>query len=89
MAARHTSEQFVGSLQEIVATQSLAREIHVICDSASSHKTPLVQAFPAKRRRVHMHYTPTYSSWLSQVENSFARIHRDVITQGIFFHQRP
>ena len=36
-AARHTSEQFVGFLEEIVATQSLRREIHVICDNVSSH----------------------------------------------------
>ena len=83
-AARHTSEQFVGFLEEIVATQSPRREIHVICDNVSSHKTPLVQAFLAKHRRVHMHYTPTYSSWLNQVENWFARIQRDVITRGIF-----
>ncbi|MBK7264338.1 MAG: IS630 family transposase [Rubrivivax sp.] len=83
-AARHTSEQFVGFLEEIVATQSPRREIHVICDNVSSHKTDLVQAFLAKHRRVHMHYTPTYSSWLNQVENWFARIQRDVITRGIF-----
>ncbi len=83
-AARHTSEQFVVFLQEIAATQPLGRDIHVICDNVSSHKTPLVQAFLAKHRRVHMHYTPTYSSWLNQVENWFARIQRDVITRGIF-----
>jgi transposase len=83
-AARHTSEQFVGFLEEIVSTQRPGREIHVICDNVSSHKTPLVQAFLARHRRVHMHYTPTYSSWLNQVENWFARIQRDVITRGIF-----
>ena len=33
---------------------------------------------------MHIHYTPTYSSWLNQVENWFARIQRDVITRGIF-----
>ncbi|MCA0325383.1 MAG: transposase, partial [Proteobacteria bacterium] len=43
-----------------------------------------VQAFLDKHRRVHMHYTPTYSSWLNQVENWFARIQRDVITRGVF-----
>ena len=37
-----------------------------------------------KHRRVQIHYTPTYSSWLNQVENWFARIQRDVITRGIF-----
>ena len=83
-AARHTSGQFVGFLDEIVATQPPRRDIHVICDNVSSHKTPLVQAFLAKHRRVHMHYTPTYSSWLNQVENWFARIQRDVIRRGIF-----
>ena len=83
-AARHTSEQFVGFLEEIVATQPARRDIHVICDNVSSHKTPLVQAFLAKHQRVHMHYTPTYSSWLNQVENWFARIQRDVIARGIF-----
>jgi transposase len=37
-----------------------------------------------KHRRVQIHYAPTYSSWLNQVENWFARIQRDVITRGIF-----
>ena len=83
-AARHTSEQFVTFLEDIVASQSSRREIHVICDNVSSHKTPRVQAFLTKHRRVHMHYTPTYSSWLNQVENWFARIQRDVITRGVF-----
>src|SRR3974390_2304747 len=44
-AARHTSEQFVAFLQEIVASQSPRREIHVICDNVSSHKTELVEQF--------------------------------------------
>ena len=83
-AARHTSEQFVAFLADIVASQPRRREIHVICDNVSSHKTDLVEDFLAKHRRVHMHYTPTYSSWLNQVENRFARIQRDVITRGIF-----
>jgi len=83
-APRHTSEQFVGFLEEIVASQPRRREIHVICDNVSSHKTELVEAFLAKHARVHIHYTPTYSSWLNQVENWFARIQRDVITRGIF-----
>ena len=83
-ASRHTSEQFVGFLEGIVASQPKRRDIHVICDNVSSHKTELVEAFLAKHSRVHIHYTPTYSSWLNQVENWFARIQRDVITRGIF-----
>ena len=78
-AARHTSGQFVGFLDEIVATQPPRRDIHVICDNVSSHKTPLAswQSIGAS------HYTPTYSR-LNQVENWFARIQRDVISRGIF-----
>jgi transposase len=83
-AARHTSEQFVSFLEEVLASQPRRREIHVICDNVSSHKTDLVEAFLAKHRRVQIHYTPTYSSWLNQVENWFARIQRDVIARGIF-----
>ena len=83
-APRHTSEQFVAFLEEIVASQTRRRQIHVICDNVSSHKTELVEAFLARHPRAHIHYTPTYSSWLNQVENWFARIQRDVITRGIF-----
>jgi transposase len=83
-AARHTSEQFVGFLGDVLASQPEGREIHVICDNVSSHKTELVQAFLARHANVRIHYTPTYSSWLNQVDNWFARIQRDVIARGIF-----
>jgi transposase len=83
-APRHTSEQFVAFLQDVVATQPEQREIHVICDNVSSHKTEAVGDFLAKHARVRIHYTPTYSSWLNQVENWFSRIQRAVISRGIF-----
>ncbi len=83
-APRHTSVQFVAFLTEVVSAQPAAKEIHMICDNVSSHKTDVVQTFLANHTNVSMHYTPTYSSWLNQVENGFARIQRDVITRGIF-----
>ena len=83
-APRHTSEQFVAFLEEVVASQPGQREIHVICDNVSSHKTDLVGEFLASHAQVHIHYTPTYSSWLNQVENWFSRIQRNVISRGIF-----
>jgi len=43
-----------------------------------------VGQFLAAHPKVHLHYTPTYSSWLNQVENWFARIERDVIARGVF-----
>ena len=83
-APRHTSEQFVAFLTDVVSTQEAQREIHVICDNVSSHKTARVQEFLAVHPNVSIHYTPTYSSWLNQVENWFSRIQRDVITRGVF-----
>ncbi|SPK70469.1 Integrase, catalytic region [Cupriavidus taiwanensis] len=83
-APRHTSEQFVAFLTDVVASQGAEQEIHLICDNVSSHKTDLVRTFLSEHRNVRLHYTPTYSSWLNQVENWFARIQRDVIARGIF-----
>jgi transposase len=50
----------------------------------STHKTKRVREFLAEHPNVHLHFTPTYSSWLNQVENWFARIERDVIARGVF-----
>src|SRR3990172_7695930 len=83
-AAHHTSSAFVAFLAALVASQPKRRAIHVIADNLSAHKTPQVQAFLAAHPRVTMHYTPTYSSWLNQVELWFAKIERDVIARGIF-----
>ncbi|MCW5230231.1 IS630 family transposase [Verminephrobacter eiseniae] len=83
-AARHTSEQFVAFLTDIVASQCERQEIHVICGNVSSHKTQRVRDFLVRHGNVRMHFTPTYSSWLNQVENWFSRIQRDVITRGVF-----
>ena len=83
-AARHTSAEFVAFLADILAHQSKGKEIHVICDNLSAHKTSRVEQFLAVHPNVSLHYTPTYSSWLNQVELWFAKIERDVITRGIF-----
>jgi transposase len=83
-AARHTSQEFVAFLAEVVANQPRGKEIHLIADNLSAHKTVRVQHFLATHPKVHLHFTPTYSSWLNQVENWFARIEREVIARGVF-----
>ena len=82
--ARHTSAAFVAFLDQVLATQPQRREIHVICDNLSAHKTRAVRDWLAAHPRVTMHYTPTYSSWLNQIELWFAKIERDCIARGIF-----
>src|SRR5216683_992630 len=83
-AARHTSQEFVAFLAEVVANQPRGQEIHLIADNLSAHKTKRVTQFLAAHPKEHLHFTPTYSSWLNQVENWFAKIERDVIARGVF-----
>ena len=83
-AARHTSAEFVAFLADIVVNQPATQEIHVIADNLSAHKTKQVSEFLDRNRYVHLHFTPTYSSWLNQVELWFAKIERDVIARGVF-----
>ena len=87
-ASRHTSAEFVGFLQEIVASQPAGKPIHVIADNLSAHKTKAVEAFLQAHPKVRLHFTPTYASWLNQVENWFAKIQRHVIARGVF-HSLP
>ena len=83
-AARHTSQEFVSFLQEVIATQPEGREIHVILDNFATHKTQLVKALLTRHPNLTLHFTPTYSSWLNQVESWFSKLQRDVIDRGIF-----
>src|SRR5271170_5995737 len=82
--ARHTSAEFVAFLTDIVIDQPRGKEIHVIADNQSAHKSRPVTDFLAVHPKVHLHFTPTYSSWLNQVELWFSKIDRDVIARGVF-----
>lgn len=83
-AARHTSVEFVDFLRDVLASCEPGREIHIICDNLSAHKTKLVDAFLDEHPNVQLHFTPTYSSWLNQVELWFSKVQRDVIARGVF-----
>lgn len=66
-AERHTSQAFVAFLAELLTTVPKKFEVHIICDNLSAHKTKRVEEFLAAHPRVHLHFTPTYSSWLNQL----------------------
>src|SRR5438067_2247877 len=83
-AERHTSGEFVAFLTDIVVNQPKGKEIHVIADNLSAHKTKQVDAFLVAYPRVALHFTPTYSSSLNQIELWFAKIERDCLARGIF-----
>jgi transposase len=83
-AARHTAREFIPFLDGLVERAGRAQEIHVVLDNLSAHKTKDVEQFLAEHPQVRFHFTPTYSSWLNQVELGFAQIQRDVIARGVF-----
>jgi len=69
---RHRAEEFRDFLDAVDAAVPAELEVHVILDNASIHKAPPIRAWLAKRPRYHLHFTPTYASWLNQVERFFA-----------------
>lgn len=83
-APRHTSEVFVDFLRNVVDTQPRGTAVHLMLDNLSTHKTKGVAQFLANHPNVHLHVTPTYSSWLNQIELWFSKIERDLIARGIF-----
>ena len=51
----------------------------LVCDNYGTHKSPAVKAWLERHPRIHVHYTPTYSSWVNQVERFFAFITADLL----------
>jgi len=83
-ASRHTSEEFVGFLGDVVRHAKGKREIHIILDNLPAHKTKTVEQFLTEHPEVKLHFTPTYFCWLKQIETWFARIQPEVIACGVF-----
>jgi transposase len=64
------------------------RHLHVVVDNLSTHKTPEVREWLSRKRRITLHFTPTYSSWLNQVEIWFGILTRDVLRGGVWTSKR-
>ncbi len=79
---RHRAREFRKFLDEVERNVPADLDIHVVMDNASSHKTKLIRAWFAKRRRWHVHFTPTSSSWINQVERFFALLSEQQIKRG-------
>ena len=74
LSAQHRAVDFRDFLDEIDGHVEPGLDVHVICDNLSAHKAPVVQKWLLAHPRVHLHFTPTYSSWISQVERWFAEL---------------
>ena len=82
MTARHRAVEFKRFLAQVERAAPAELELHVICDNSSTHKTPGIQRWLVAHPRVHLHFTPTYSSWLNLVERWFAELTTKWLRRG-------
>ena len=83
MHQRHRSVEFRKFLDRIEASVPAGLEVHVIMDNYGTHKTPGIRAWFAKRPRFHVHFTPTYGSWMNLVERWFAALTTKQLHRGV------
>lgn len=81
---RHRHQEYLSFLRHIEANVPKDLDVHLIVDNYSTHKHPKVRAWLARRPRFHVHFTPTYASWLNQVERWFGLITQQAIRRGSF-----
>jgi transposase len=82
MTARHRAIEFKRFLAMVDTQVPAGLDVHVICDNSSTHKTPAIQRWLLAHPRVHLHFTPTYSSWLNLVERWFAELTTKWLRRG-------
>jgi putative transposase len=81
---RHRHQEYLGFLKQIEANVPGKLDIHLVVDNYATHKHPSVKRWLAMHPRYHVHYTPTYASWLNQVEIWFNLITQQAIRRGTF-----
>lgn len=82
---RHRAQEYLNFLRLLESSLAgVDGEIHIVVDNYATHKTAAVQRWFAKRPRFHVHFTPTYSSWLNMVERLFAEVTDKAIRRGSF-----
>ena len=81
---RHRSLEFRQFLDAIEEQVPAGLQVHIIMDNYGTHKTALIRKWFAQRPRFHVHYTPTYGSWINLVERWFAELTNKRIRRGVF-----
>ncbi len=79
---RHRSSEFKTFLERINKEVPDDLDIHLVLDNYGTHKSPLITAWLVRHPRFHVHYTPTYSSWINQVERWFATLTNKQLRRG-------
>jgi transposase len=79
---RHRASEFKKFLATIDKQVPGHLDVHLVCDNYGTHKHPIVKRWLAAHPRFHLHFTPTYSSWINQVERWFAYITADLLQRS-------
>ena len=82
MTERHRADEFRRFLNLINRSVPQDLDVHVIVDNSSTHKTPEIHRWLVRHPRFHLHFTPTYSSWLNLVERWFAELTNKWLRRG-------
>lgn len=81
---RHRHEEWLKFLNRLHRETPRSLALHIICDNYATHKHPAVTQWLERHKRVHVHFTPTSSSWLNMVERYFRDLTENRIRRGIF-----
>lgn len=79
---RHRSVDFVAFLRDIDTSVDAQLDIHVVLDNLSAHKAPVVKRWLIRHPRFHLHFTPTYASWMNLVERFFGLLTQEALKRG-------
>ena len=80
---RHSAKEFLCFLRTIDKNVPEHLDVHVIMDNLGTHKTVAVTNWFVRHPRFHAHFTPTYSSWLNQVERWFGLLEQRALQRGV------
>ncbi len=81
---KHTHVEFLGFLNEVYAHWGQDKELHIVMDNFSAHKTKEIVRWVEEHGSVHFHFTPTHASWLNQVELWFSILSRQLLSKQDF-----
>ncbi len=79
---RHRAVEFKKFLAKIDTEVPDHLDVHLVCDNYGTHKTPAINAWLTRHPRFHIHFTPTSSSWINQVERWFGYLTDQLIRRG-------
>ena len=80
---RHRAAEYLKFLRAIDKAVPPELDVHIVCDNLATHKTPAVNEWIARRARFHVHFSPTGSSWINQVERWFAYLTAQMLQRGV------